>query len=72
MERIQAGLSPGGDLLEKLDSSTPFRTPAAARNIRLRSWALHDGLLGVPFTGVTMYKRVGYFSGIQTCPDCHW
>lgn len=72
MERIQAGLSPGGNLLEKLDSSTPFRTPEAARSIRLRSWALHDGLLGTPFTGVTMYKRVGYLSGIQTCPNCHW
>jgi hypothetical protein len=72
MERIQAGFSPDGDLTSRLDSSTPFRRPEAAQSIRLRSWALHDGLLGQPFTGVTMYKRVGSLSNLDTCPGCTW
>lgn len=72
MERIQAGFAPGGDLIRRLDSSTPFRTPQAAASIRLRSWALHDGLLGEPFTGVTMYKRVGKAANVSTSPGCAW
>ena len=72
MERIQAGFAPGGDLIARLDDSTPFRRPSAAGSIRLRSWAIHDGLLGEPFTNVTMYKRVGKLSGLSTCPGCGW
>jgi hypothetical protein len=72
MERIQVGFSKGGELLPLLDGSTPFRQPRAAKGIRLRSWAIHDGLLGQPFTNVTMYKRVGKSAGISTCPNCSW
>jgi hypothetical protein len=72
MQRIQAGFSPRGDLLPLLDNSTPFRRPEAAQSIRLRSWAIHDGILGEPFTNVTMYKRVGKDAEIDTCPDCPW
>src|SRR3990170_951794 len=72
MERIEAGLSPGGDLLTKLDMTTPFRLPEAADSIRLRSWAIHDGILGEPFGKVTMYKHVGKIAGVQTCPDTPW
>jgi hypothetical protein len=72
MERIQAGFSPGGDLLAALDGSTPFRSPKAANSIRLRSWAIHDGILGEPFTGVTMHKQIGKSAGIQTCTGCDW
>ncbi|RPI30666.1 MAG: hypothetical protein EHM70_13315 [Chloroflexota bacterium] len=72
MECIQAGFSPQGDLLPRLDGSTPFRNPEAAASIRLRSWAIHDGLLGEPFTNVTMYKRVGALAGVSTCNDCQW
>lgn len=72
MERIEAGFEPGGDLLETLDASTPFRLPQAAHSIRLRSWAIHDGILGEPFTNVTMYKRIGKSAGISTCPSCTW
>lgn len=71
MERIQAGFSQGGDLLPRLTGSI-FRQPAAANSIRLRSWAIHDGILGEPFTNVTMYKRVGKSAGINTCPNCAW
>jgi acetoin utilization protein AcuC len=72
MERIEVGLSPGGDLLAKLDRTTPFRLPEAADSIRLRSWAIHDGILGEPFGNVTMYKHVGRIAGIQTCPETPW
>lgn len=66
MERINRGFAAGGDLRARLDGSTPFRQPEAADSIRLRSWAIHDGILGMPFTGVTMYKRVGQRSQLKT------
>lgn len=72
MERIQVGFMPGGEFFSRLDNSTPFRSPEASRSIRLRSWAIHDGILGLPFTNVTMYKQVGKSSGISTCKDCPW
>ncbi len=72
MEDIQRGFAPGGWLRARLDGSTPFRQPQAAESIRLRSWALHDGLLGRPFSGVTMYKVAGKSAGARTCPDLPW
>lgn len=72
MERIEAGFSDHGDLLKRLNSSTPFREVEAAKSVRLRSWAIHDGILGEPFTNVTMYKRVGKSADISTCPGCAW
>jgi hypothetical protein len=58
MARIEEGFSKNGDLLPLLDNSTPFRLPKAAGKIRLRSWAIHDNILGEPFTNVTMYKYI--------------
>jgi hypothetical protein len=72
MEKINLGFMEGGELRQKLDSSNIFRTSDAADSIRLRSWAIHDGILGEPFTNVTMYKRVGKLSGINTAPGCTW
>jgi hypothetical protein len=72
MERIQRGFEPGGDLLPLLDGSTPFRKPEAAHSVRLRSWAIHDGILGEPFRNVTMYKQTDKFANISTCLDCKW
>ena len=72
MAHIQAGFSEGGALLPLLDGATPFRKPKAADSIRLRSWAIHDGILGEPFTNVTMYKRVGKSAGVTTCSSCGW
>jgi hypothetical protein len=71
MGRIEQGFNPDGDLTPLLDGSTPFRQPAAAHSIRLRSWALHDRILGIPFTDVTMYKRVGKHAGVATT-HCGW
>jgi hypothetical protein len=72
MEAIQAGFQEGGELSQKLDGSNPFRSPEAANSIRLRSWAIHDGILGEPFTNVTMYKHVGKSANIDTTPGCEW
>jgi len=58
MSRIKSGFSEGGDLLPLLDGSTPFRQPQAAKHLRLRSWAIHDNILGKPFSNVTMYKYI--------------
>lgn len=72
MESIHAGFQPGGDLRALLDGSNPFRAPEAAGSIRKRSWAIHDGILGEPFTNVTMYKHVGRFAGVDTAKGCQW
>ena len=72
MNEIHAGFEEGGVLRQKLDGSNPFRSPGAADRIRLRSWALHDGIMGEPFTNVTMYKRVGISANINSTPGCKW
>ena len=71
MERIHSGFSADGDLRNRLDGS-PFRTKQAEDSIRLRSWAIHDGILGEPFTNVTMYKRIGRHAGVKTTGDVGW
>jgi hypothetical protein len=72
MEAIHAGFQEGGEFRQRLDDSNPFRSSRAANSIRLRSWAIHDGILGEPFTDVTMYKRVGKHANITTTPGCEW
>jgi hypothetical protein len=69
MEEIDRGFQPGGTLFARLDGSTPFRQPGAEKSIRGRSWAIHDGILGQPWTGVCMYKRLHCDAGICTFPD---
>jgi hypothetical protein len=72
MEAIHAGFQEGGELRQLLDDANPFRSPGAANSIRLRSWAIHDGILGEPFTDVTMYKRIGKSADISTTPGATW
>jgi hypothetical protein len=72
MESIHTRFSPGGDLLERLNDSSPFRPPAFAGSVRGRSWAIHDGLLGEPYTGVHMYKTIGKSAQISTFPGGVW
>jgi hypothetical protein len=72
MEAIQAGFQEGGELRQRLDGSNPFRSSGAANRIRLRSWAIHDGILGEPFTDVTMYKRMGKSANINTTSGSEW
>ncbi len=72
MEAIHLGFQERGELRQRLDDSNPFRSSQAANSIRLRSWAIHDGILGEAFTDVTMYKRVGKSANISTTPGCDW
>ena len=72
MERIEKGFSEKGDLHRSLNDSDPFRMHQAEHSVRLRSWAIHDGLLGEPFTNVTMFKHVGKSARINTSPSCNW
>lgn len=72
MNEIHAGFAEAGEYCQKLDESTPFRSAGAALSVRLRSWAIHDGILGGPFTNVTMYKRVGKSANINSAPGCEW
>jgi hypothetical protein len=68
MKWIDQEFAVGGLLFERLDRSTPFRQPGAERTARGRSWAIHDGILGEPFTGIEMYKRVGVHANVNTTP----
>ncbi|MGD2161948.1 MAG: hypothetical protein PVH60_12245 [Anaerolineales bacterium] len=72
MQSIHEGFQPDGDLYRELDRSTPFRDPAFADSIRGRSWALHDGVMGRPYSDVTMYKIIGDEANIQTFPHAKW
>jgi len=72
MEAIHRGFSPGGSLLEQLDGSSPFRRPEASSSIRLRSWAVHDQILGRPFPDLTMYKIVNEHAGVSTTDKVRW
>lgn len=72
MEAIHFGFQPGGELAQRLDGSTPFRLPEHAGSIRGRSWAIHDGITGAPYTDVTMYKRIGQPAELNTFPGGQW
>jgi hypothetical protein len=72
MEQIHAGFQPGGELFTRLDRSTPFRQPRFAGQVRGRSWAIHDGVLGEPWAKVRMYKRVAFCAGICTFPGARY
>lgn len=71
MEHFNTRFSEGGDIIPLLDNST-FRLPEAARSVRLRSWAIHDGILGEPFTNVTMYKNIDKPADLNTAPGISW
>jgi hypothetical protein len=74
MDRIQAGFQPDGELWARLDGSTPFRRRGCETSIRGRSWAIHDGVLGEPFSGgeagVKMYRVPGRRAEVSTFPGC--
>lgn len=71
MQRIHEGFQPGGQLHAKLDGS-PFRPQDAGDSLRLRSWAIHDGILGEPYSNVTMYKVIGEQAETITAPGVKW
>jgi hypothetical protein len=72
MRRIDRQFQPGGDLYAKLTPRNPFRCPEAWQSVRGRSWAIHDGILGHPYTGVQMYKRLGVDAQVRTFSGEYW
>jgi len=72
MYKISEQFAEGGNLYLKLDNSTPFRMQGMERSIRGRSWSIHDGILGEPYTYVTMYKTIEGIASINTFPDSIW
>lgn len=72
MHEIHAGFLEGGILRRTLTHDNPFRQPDAGATVRGRSWAIHDGILGHPFTGFHMYKRISKHAGINTFPNFSW
>lgn len=72
MRMIHEQFQPGNELYCKLTPDNPFRQPQSWRTVRSRSWAIHDGILGYPYTGFQMYKRVGHHAHISTFPDAIW
>lgn len=72
MQAYHQSFSPGGEIRLKLDGSSPFRQPWMGDSVRGRSWALHDGVAGEPFTEVTMYKRLGEHAAMETFVGGVW
>jgi hypothetical protein len=72
MEWIHREFSPGGLLHNRLDGSTPFRKPGAGHSVRGRSWAIHDGIMGMAYDGIKMYKRAGTHAGVITFANAAW
>jgi len=72
MEQINLGFLPGGEFHNLLDGSTPFRERGFYNSIRGRSWAIHDGILGQPFTDIVMFKKLGETEYISTFAEATW
>jgi hypothetical protein len=72
MEKIHQEFQPGGEYFQRLDGSTPFRQPGAEKTVRGRSWAIHDGILGEPYSDYHMYKHIGQHAGVSTFPNYVW
>lgn len=72
MEWIHKEFAPGALLHGRLDGSTPFRRRGAEKSVRGRSWAIHDGIMGMPYEGIKMYKQIGIHAGLATFPGAAW
>lgn len=72
MQNINREFQPGGAFHMKLGGDNPFRPSDAWQTVRGRSWAIHDGILGHPFTGFQMYKRIGHHAGVNSFPESRW
>ena len=71
MENIHTRFLEDENVINKF-GSTPFRKPEAQHSIFYRTWAIHDGILGESFDGVTMYKIIDKKGRISTAPGIHW
>ncbi len=72
MLRIDREFCSGGSLYTQLTPDNPFRHPDAWESVRGRSWAIHDGILGHPFSNFQMYKRIHERAGINTFSGARW
>lgn len=72
MVTIDREFQPGGIFFQRLVPDDPFRQPEAWKSVRGRSWAIHDGIMNQPYTGVQMYKYVGQSVEINTFPGAVW
>lgn len=72
MVDIHRQFLPGGTLHQKLSVDQPFRQPSYWQTVRGRSWSIHDGILGHPFTGFQMYKHIHTHAGVNTFPNAIW
>lgn len=72
MRRIHKEFQPDGELFLRLTDENQFRHKMAWKSVRGRSWAIHDGILGHPFTGFQMYKYVDKEAGVNTFEDAVW
>lgn len=66
MIEIDLEFQPRGRYFMKLDGSTPFRMPGMEKTVSGRSWAIHDGILDVPWDDVHIYYMIGSPAGINT------
>lgn len=71
MEEIDRGFAEKGALTAQLGTS-PFRQSGATGKISLRSWAIHDGILGHPFGDITMYKTIDNPAQVSTTGAVEW
>jgi hypothetical protein len=71
MDAIHKRFIEDDEVINHLGTS-PFRLPEARHSIFYRTWAIHDGILGERFDGVTMYKQIGKRSAINTAPGIDW
>jgi len=69
MTAINEGFREGGFYHGRLDGSTPFRRPGFHRTVRGRSWAIHDGILELPWNDIRIYRQVGKPAGVDTFPE---
>jgi len=72
MKLIHQEFLPDGEYHQRLTETNPFRKPSFWNRIIGRSWAIHDGIPGHPFTGFQMYKRISHDAGIESFPDATW
>lgn len=72
MKLIHQAFLPDGEYHQRLSDENPFRKTSSWNSIKGRSWAIHDGILGHPFTGFQMYKRILHDAGIESFPDASW
>jgi hypothetical protein len=68
MLEIDEGFRPGNCLYSRLDGSTPFRMRGMERTAWGRSWAIHDGIMDLPWKDLVIYKTVGMHAGVNTFP----